>query len=119
MRQFLSQLKAFPALKRLNLRFRFRYNEVEDSINVKHLFLFALFNGFSNITHLSLGFNGTQILRQLKFKEIDINLPKLQCLEIMNILKLTPKGVQQMADILSRLSRLETLKLSFNIWSRF
>ena len=46
-------------------------------------------------------------------KDIDINLPKLQYLEIKDKFNTNPKGVTQMADILSRLSRLETLKLNF------
>ena len=112
-RQFFSQFKTFPALKRLNLSFRFYYNEGEDNIDVNQILYFKVFKGFSNITHLSLVINGTQLSKELKFKDIDINLPKLQYLEISNKLNSTPEGVQQMAEILSRLSRLETLKLWF------
>ena len=41
----------------------------------------------------------------------NIDLPKLQYLEIKNTLNPTPEGVQQLAEILSRLSSLKTLKL--------
>ena len=110
----LSHFKAFPALKRLKLWFRFVNYEDEDSIDVNQLFSFELFKGFENITHLSLCFNLRQTLKESIFKEIDINLPKLQYLEIKyHTFDTTPEGVTQMADILSRLSRLETLKLWF------
>ena len=109
-RQFFLKLKAFP-LKRLNLRFFFFNNEVEDNIDVNQLFSFELFKGFSNITHLSLYFNLRQTLKESILKEIDINLPKLQYLEISDRFDTTPEGVTQMADILSRLSRLETIEL--------
>ena len=59
--QFLSQIKSFPALKRLNLRFRFYSNEDKDNIDVNHLVLFEIINDFSNITHLSLAFNKIRI----------------------------------------------------------
>ena len=85
----------------------------EDVIDVNQLFSFELFKGFSNITHLSLWFNFRQTLKESILKEIDINLPKLQYLEIKDRFDTTPEGVTQMADILSRLSRLETLKLRF------
>ena len=107
-RQLFSDLKAFP-LKRLNFRFFSDGNE-ED---VNQLFSFELFKGFQNITHLTLYFNLSQTLKESILKEIDINLPKLQYLEISNIFDTTAEGVQQMADILSRLSRLQTLKLKF------
>ena len=108
--QFLTQLKAFSALKRLWLDFV--VNEGENIINFNEFFSFELFKGFENITHLSLGFN-SHYLKESIIKEIDINLPKLQFLEILYPFDTTPEGVTQMADILSRLSRLETLKLFF------
>ena len=80
---------------------------------VVNQFSFELFKGFSNITHLNLLFEWTDYFKESILKEIDINLPKLQYLEIYDIFDTTPKGVTQMADILSRLSRLETLKLWF------
>ena len=106
--QLFSQLKAFPALKRLNLRLRSANN-----VNVYQLFSFELFKGFSNITHLSLCFNWRKILKESILKEIDIHLPKLQYLQIEYRFNSTPEEVTQMADILSRLSRLETLKMKF------
>ena len=110
-RQFFSLLKSFPALKRLNFWFYYVWNEEEDNIDVNQLFSFELFKGFSNITHLTLYFD--QISNEKTLKDIDINLPKLQYLEIKDIFDTTPEGVQQIAEILSRLSRLETLKLKF------
>ena len=114
-RQLLPQLKPFPALKRLSLDLILIDNEVEDNIDVNQLFSFELFKGFSNITHLTLCFAIplSLILKESTLKEIDINLPKLKYLEINNKFDTTPEGVTQMADILSRLSRLETLKLKF------
>ena len=110
-KELLSQLKAFPALKRLNLWFRFYNYEVDVNIDVNQLFSFELFKGFENITHLSLGFGSTQTLKESILREIDINLPKLQYLQITNTFETTPEGVIQMADILNRLSRLQTINL--------
>ena len=112
-KQLFSQLKAFPALKRLKLCSNCVSNEVEDNIDVNQLFSFELFKDLSNISHLALGFNFGQTLKEWILKEIDNNLPKLQYLEIENRFDTFPEGVQQMADILSRLSRMETLKLKF------
>ena len=111
-KQLFSHLKAFP-LKRLNLGLYSRNNEVEDNIDVNQLFLFELFKGFQNITHLSLWFGSTQTLKESIIREIDINLPKLQYLEINNQFDTTPEGVTQMTEILSRLSRLQTIQLEF------
>ena len=110
-RQLLSHLKAFPALKRLDLLLSLVRNEEEEDVN--QLFSFELFKGFSNITHLSLRFGllWLQTLKESILKDIDIYLPNLQYLEMKDIFLTTPEGVQQMGDILSRLSRLETLKL--------
>ena len=110
-KQLLSQLRAFPALKRLNLSLNLQNNEEENNFD-DQIFSFELFKGFSNITHLSLHFDYTY-LKESTLKEIDINLPKLQYLVIKNKFDTTPEGVTQMANILSRLSRLETLKLFF------
>ena len=106
--QLLSHLKAFLALKRLNL-----WLDLDNNIDVNQLFSLDLFKGFSNITHLTLGFGGKHIFKYWIFSDIDINLPKLQYLEIINIFDISSEEVTQMADILSRLSRLETLKLKF------
>ena len=105
--QLLVQLKAFP-LKRLNLELTFK-----DNIDVNQLFSFELFKDFSNITHLSICFDWRQTLKESILREIDINLPNLQYLEIKFPFDTTPEGVQQMAETLSRLSRLQTIKLKF------
>ena len=106
-----SELKAFPALKRLKLGLYFA-DEVED-IDVNQLFSFELFKGLSNITHLTLRSVRSQTMNKSILKDIDINLPKLQSLRIDHPFDTTPEEVTQMAKILSRLSRLETLKLKF------
>ena len=112
-RQFLSQLKAFP-LKRLNLWLIFFNNKDSKDIDVNQLFSFELFKGFENITHLSFQKNAVgHTMKESVLKEIDINLPKLQYLKVRNIFDTTPEGVTQMADILSRLSRLQTIELKF------
>ena len=113
-RQFFSQLKAFPALKRLNLRFFFINNEgTFNSIDVNQLFSFELFKGFSNITHLTLCFGLRHTLKKSILKDIDINLPKIQCLNILDIFDTNPEEVKLVADILSSFSRLESIKLKF------
>ena len=111
-RQLLSQMITFPALKRLKLRFDLIYNEGEDNIEFS-VFSFELFKGFSNITHLSLYINRRLTLKESILKDIDINLPNLQYLEIDYPFDTTPEGVTQMADILSRLSRLQTIRFIF------
>ena len=116
-RQLLSQLKAFPALKRLNLWLVWLNDEEEDIIDINDTFSFELFKGLSYITHLSLRFGCDQHLNESIVKDIDIYLPKLQYLEISEVtplIDISSEGVTQMADILSRLSRLETLKLKFH-----
>ena len=117
-RQLLFQLKLFSELKRLNLWLNFDHNEDEDNIDVNQLFSFELFKGFSNISHLTISFDLKTNLKDSILKEIDINLPKLQYLEIKDKFETTPEGVKQMADIFSRLSRLETLEIEVQIWSR-
>ena len=76
-------------------------------------FSFELFKGFSNITHLTLYLDWRQYLKESILKDIDINLPKLQSLKIETQFDTTPEEVTQMADILSRLSKLQKLKLIF------
>ena len=106
-RLLLPELKAFPALKTLKLW--------TDYTCLYSTFSFEAFEGFSNITHLTLRLclYSKGGLYEARLKNIDINLPNLQYLEIIDTFDTTPKGVKQMADILSRLSRLETLKLKF------
>ena len=79
-RQFFSQLKAFPALKRLKLYFL--DIEGEDNIDVNQLFSFELFKRFSNITHLTLEFVDEITLKDSFLTDIDINLSNLENLEI-------------------------------------
>ena len=67
---------------------------------------------FKKITHLS--FLLSFVINLNFFKDIDIIFPKLQYLQIIAEIKATPEEVTQMADILSRLSRLQTLKLVIN-----
>ena len=113
--QLLFHLKSFPALKRLILYpqiLNFN-NQFEKYFDFNQIFSFELFKGFSNITHLILWFHLRSTLKESILKDIDINLPKLQNLKIINQFDTTPEGVTQMADIMSRLSRLETLKLNF------
>ena len=69
--QLLSAIKAFPALKRLDLRLYGKF----DSNVIKDLFSFK---GLSNITHLTLCWNST--LKVSILKDIDINLPNIQYL---------------------------------------
>ena len=110
----LSQFKAFPELKRLNLRFSFLDNNNNNYvIDVNQLFSFELFKVLSNITHLTLCFEGKEISNESIFREIFIYLPKLQYLEILDPLNFTSKGDKELADILSLLECLETLKLNF------
>ena len=116
-KQLLTQLKAFRALKRLNFGLFFDDNEEEDDedvdIDVNHFFSLELFKGFSNITHFSFGSESPEFLKESILNDIDINLPKLQYLEIKDQFDTTPEEVTQMADILSRLSRLQTIQLCF------
>ena len=112
-KQLLSHLKAFPALRRLNVITDLLIPGTDDNTDVNQWFSFELFKEFVNITHLRLGFNIISIFNKPILKEIDIYLPNLQYLAIDNQFDTTPEGVTQMTDILSRLSSLETLKLVF------
>ena len=112
-RQIFSSFVAFPALKRLHLSLSF--NDLPD-FDLDEFESFEAFKGLSNITHLTLRLICYWDLF-LKIwhilKDIDIYLPKLQYLEIADSFKLTAEEVTQMADILSRLSRLQTLETPF------
>ena len=115
-RQILYSIKAFPALKRLDLRLYADFYGFIFDHTFKDIFSFEAFKGLSNITHLTLDFDSV-ILKQSILKDIDINLPNLQYLVIGNIFTLNLKEITEMADILSRLSRLQTLKL--RVMSRY
>ena len=105
-RQLLSSIKAFPALKRFYLRL---FGKLDTNL-YKNIFSIEAFKGLSNITHLTLylviSVEGIEY-----FKDIDINLPNIQYLIIENSIKLNREEVTQMADMLSRLSRLHTFKI--------
>ena len=105
-RQLLSPFEALPTLKRLYLSIQGRFHVLHD----KKIFSFEAIKGLSNITHLTLEFDFV-ILKEMSLKDIDNNLPNLQYLVIDNYFSLNQKEVTQLADILSRLSKLKTLKL--------
>ena len=105
LKQKLSPLKAFPSLKRLDINLPVLSNESKTEE-----FSFEVFDGLSNITHLSLKFNGKEINASI-LKDIDIYLPKLQYLEIKSCFKAYNSEAQQMADSLSRISSLQTIDL--------
>ena len=107
-KHFFQLLKAFPALKRLKMVLK----DETDLQSTDQWFSFALFKGMPKITHLSLWFP-YKSLKESALKEIDINLPNLQYLQIRSVIDTTPEGVQQMAEILSRLSSLQTIILWF------
>ena len=107
--QLFQLLKAFPALKRLNIGFS---SETEFTLDINQWFSFELFKELPKITHLSLNLNRKPINESI-LKDIDIYLPKLQYLQIKSYFLTEPKGMTQMADILSRLSSLQKIKLRF------
>ena len=103
-KQLFQILKAFPALKRLNFG-------LDTGTDINQWFSFELFKDFpQQLTHLSLNlFN--RPLNESLIKGIDIYLPKIQDLYIWCPLKTNTEGLTQMADILSRLSGLQTFVL--------
>ena len=86
LRLILPELKAFPALKRLKIS-DYTYGDLNE------LFSFEAFEGLSNITHLTIRFDGT--LKETILKDIDIHLPNLQYLKIENLFDVSPEGVTQ------------------------
>ena len=108
-KQLFQTLKAFPSLKRL-------YIILMDRTGLQTTndwFSFELFKGFpQQLTHLSLGFCEKPINESI-LKDIDIYLPKLQYFVFHTPHKTDTKGMTQTADILSRLSSLQTIKLEF------
>ena len=105
LKQLLSPFEAFPALKRLYLR-------LSGDLNA---FSFEAFKGLSKLTHLTLRFGWGSKFKESILKDIDINLPNLQYLVIENRFDLNREEVTQMTDILSRLSKLYTLKLDLRL----
>ena len=107
LKQQLNPLKAFHSLKRLDINLPIL--SVKSNI---YEFSFKAFEGLSNITHLGLKFNGNHVNESV-LKDIDNYLPKLQYLEIKSRFTTHLRGMTQMVEILSRLSRLQTIKLRF------
>ena len=103
--QLLTSIKAFPALKRLLLRLTADFDN-KNALNYK--FSFEVFEGLSNLTHLTLGFG---YCISFLFEDINNYLPNLQYLVIKNRFNLNREVMTQLADNLSRLSKLKTLKL--------
>ena len=70
---------------------------------------------FGAVTHLTLRYEENWIEETVGniLTGIDTNLPNLQYLEVINDMDVTPEEVTQMANILSGLLRLQTLKLRF------
>ena len=109
--QLLSPLKAF---KRLNISF----SDYTKKLDILAIFTIDTFKEFSNTTHLTLrlhyDFRGRpDIISHKILTNIDTNLPKLQYLHINGTLNSTAEEVTQLADILSRLSDLDTIGLTF------
>ena len=120
-RQFLTQLNAFPALKRLNLCL---YLEKGHNIDVNELFSFELSKSLRKITHLTLDFDRGRALRlsrrSSRLNKKHINSQEPPYLEIKDIVDETLDGVTQMSDILRRKSQksewvLETRCLKFKL----
>ena len=102
--QILSPLRDFKRLKRLELRLR--YDRSLNLTNVE-MFSFKAFEGFPNITHLTLFVPYISSVNEMFLTDICINLPELQFLNISKRLEAS----KLTANILSRLSRLEVLQL--------
>ena len=106
--QLFCKLKAFPSLKRLDMdlveRTHFENNQ---------WFSFELFKELPKITHLDLNCYSCEELNESVLKDIGIYLPNLQYFGFHTPLKIDTKGMTQMADILSRLSSLQTINLRF------
>ena len=118
--ELMSSLKAFPHLKRLDITLGFESNFTFDK-------MFS-FKGFpQQLTHLSLDIkikNKCKTFDSTSNKMIEltltdthlkglINLPNLQYLRLSSPITTNKTGVRIIADILTRLSRLETIYLWF------
>ena len=105
--ELMSSLKAFPHLKRLNIHLGF-----ESYFTFNKIFSFEGFP--QQLTHLSLNIkfkNTFDLVTHLK--GLDIHLPNLQSLRLPSPITTNEKGVRKIADILSRLSSLQTIYLWF------
>ena len=115
----LSSLKSQKHLKRLKLDLK-HYGCLEEKVEMAKLSKavnkpknsFKIFKDLQNITHLSLELPWiSRECSERKLKHIDIYLPNLQFFKINGIF-IPSEGL---TDILSRLSKLETLKMTFQI----
>ena len=106
--ELMSSLKAFPYLKRLDIRLGFDSGLEFDK-------MFSLKNFPQQLTHLSLRFDFEHTLNESHFKDLDIYLRKLQFLRYRSKVSTHKKGVRKIGYILSRLSRLETINLWFDL----
>ena len=101
--KMLCSLRQFKHLKRLNLR-----------IHEVKLFSFKEFKGFEGLTHLTIALSLRNSITWYEYPEsiltdIDINLPKLRSLTLSARIIAS----EWTADILSRLSSLETIHIAF------
>ena len=109
--QFLSTLKHFKRLKRLDITVEIE--EVLSKYTCTDMFTFEALEGFDELTHLNIKIRSPEWYIPIEFPEtflegIDTYLPKLQSLTYSGIeLSLSRAS----ADILCRLSRLETIDL--------
>ena len=104
------------SLKRLNFKF---YSYDPGCFDEQNLIVHL--DGL-NITHLNLGFERKKIYKLSKLidlqkpyfvKNIDLILPDLQYLEISSTLEASEQNVLDMANTLSRIPSLQTIKLRF------
>jgi hypothetical protein len=106
---FMNQLKQFKELKRLEIEFEINSQITENCFNN------SMKSGFENLTHLRIGFSdsidyrfNSLVLNETLLTDFYKYLPKLQTFNLKNSIEVTEKT----ADILSRLSNLETLELN-------
>ena len=109
-RELLSPLRQFKQLRRLKINFTGDNHDNFD--NSSKLFdSFEAFEGFEDLTHLTVCmlYNSDYLaFPESILKDIDINLPKLQYL----CLNFTLEATKWTADILCRLTRLQTIELN-------
>ena len=91
LKQIMSALKAFPHLAKLGVSLKFM-----SGLEFEKTFSFKVFP--QEFTHLRIGFYG-QKLNVLFLKDIDIYLPKLQCLVILTPIMADKEVMTQIVDI--------------------
>ena len=113
----LSPLKDLKYLKRLKIDINhYKCGENQEMIMQDHNLLnessFKLFEGLQNITHLCLelpdGYG--ELYTERRLQHIDIYLPNLQYFEINGLFEWS----EGLTHILGRLSKLETIRMSFD-----